>query len=105
MKKFLMNRFHIILNQQKYCPIFLAAWEDMCESVQANEWDWERERERERDWERKWQKMTINKSMFKEKLHISVFPYSLTLSLGQDMTQGHFFKQSLTGLNSEFSFS
>ena len=25
--------------------------------------------------------------------------------LGQDMTQGQFFKQSLTGLNSEFSFS
>ena len=28
-----------------------------------------------------------------------------TLPLGQDMTQGQFFKQSLTGLNSEFSFS
>ena len=25
--------------------------------------------------------------------------------LGQDMTQGQFFKQSLTGLKSEFSFS
>ena len=25
--------------------------------------------------------------------------------LGQDMTQGQFFKQSLTGLNSEFLFS
>ena len=25
--------------------------------------------------------------------------------LGQDMTQGQFFKRSLTGLNSEFSFS
>ena len=28
-----------------------------------------------------------------------------TPPLGQDMTQGQFFKQSLTGLNSEFSFS
>ena len=28
-----------------------------------------------------------------------------TPKLGQDMTQGLFFKQSLTGLNSEFSFS
>ena len=28
-----------------------------------------------------------------------------TPSLGQDMTQGQFFMRSLTGLNSEFSFS
>ena len=28
-----------------------------------------------------------------------------TPPLGQDMTQGQFFKRSLTGLNSEFSFS
>ena len=28
-----------------------------------------------------------------------------TPPLGQDMTQGQFFKWSLTGLNSEFSFS
>ena len=28
----------------------------------------------------------------------------LTPPLGQDMTQGQFFKRSLTGLNSEFSF-
>ena len=27
-----------------------------------------------------------------------------TPPLGQDMTPGQFFKQSLTGLNSEFSF-
>ena len=33
---------------------------------------------------------------------ISYFP---TPPLRQDMTQGQFFKQSLTGLNSEFSFS
>ena len=33
---------------------------------------------------------------------ISYFP---TPPLGQDMTQGQFFKRSLTGLNSEFSFS
>ena len=32
-------------------------------------------------------------------------PYLPTPPLGQDMTQGQFFKRSLTGLNSEFSFS
>ena len=32
-------------------------------------------------------------------------PYLPTPTLGQDMTQGQFFKESLTGLNSEFSFS
>ena len=32
-------------------------------------------------------------------------PYLPTPPLGQDMTQDQFFKQSLTGLNSEFSFS
>ena len=31
-------------------------------------------------------------------------PYLPTPPLGQDMTQGQFFKRSLTGLNSEFSF-
>ena len=31
--------------------------------------------------------------------------YLPTPPLGQDMTQGQFFKQSLTGLNSELSFS
>ena len=31
--------------------------------------------------------------------------YLPTPLLGQDMTQGQIFKQSLTGLNSEFSFS
>ena len=31
--------------------------------------------------------------------------YLPTRPLGQDMTQGQFFKQSLTVLNSEFSFS
>ena len=35
-------------------------------------------------------------------LHIHIYP---TPPLGQDMTQGQFFKRSLTGLNSEFSFS
>ena len=42
------------------------------------------------------------------KLFFSVllfYPYLPTLLLGQDMTQGQFFKRSLTGLNSEFSFS
>ena len=32
-------------------------------------------------------------------------PYLPTPLLGQDMIQGQFFKQSLTGLNSDFSFS
>ena len=32
-------------------------------------------------------------------------PYLPTPPLGQDMTQGQFFKWNLTGLNSEFSFS
>ena len=32
-------------------------------------------------------------------------PIYPTPPLGQDMTQGQFFKQSLAGLNSEFSFS
>ena len=34
--------------------------------------------------------------------HDHIYP---TPPLGQDMTQGQFFKRSLTGLNSEFSFS
>ena len=34
--------------------------------------------------------------------HYHIYP---TPPLGQDMTQGQFFKRSLTGLNSEFSFS
>ena len=33
------------------------------------------------------------------------YPIYPTPPLGQDMTQGQFFKRSLTGLNSEFSFS
>ena len=32
-------------------------------------------------------------------------PIYPTSPLGQDMTQGQFFKRSLAGLNSEFSFS
>ena len=35
----------------------------------------------------------------------SALSYLPTPLLGQNMTQGQFFKQSLTGLNSEFSFS
>ena len=34
-----------------------------------------------------------------------ILPYLPTPPLGQDMTQGQFFKRSLTDLNSEFSFS
>ena len=33
------------------------------------------------------------------------YSYLPTPPLGQDMTQGQFFKRSLTGLNSKFSFS
>ena len=36
-------------------------------------------------------------------LHYHIYPHPTTL--GQDMTQGQFSKRSLTGLNSEFSFS
>ena len=38
-------------------------------------------------------------------LFICLLSYLPTSPLGQDMTQGQFFKRSLTGLNSEFSFS
>ena len=34
-----------------------------------------------------------------------IHSYLPTPPLGQDMTQGQFFKRSLAGLNSEFSFS
>ena len=37
--------------------------------------------------------------------HDYAISYLPTPPLGQDMTQGQFFKRSLTGLNSEFSFS
>ena len=36
---------------------------------------------------------------------VTIISYLPTPPLGQDMTQGQFFKRSLTGLNSEFSFS
>ena len=35
-------------------------------------------------------------------LYIYIYIYIPTPPLGQDMTQGQFFKRSLTGLNSEF---
>ena len=35
-------------------------------------------------------------------LKVPALPYLPTPPLGQDMTQGQFFKWSLTGLNSEF---
>ena len=38
-------------------------------------------------------------------LWITIYHIYPTPPLGQDMTQGQFFKRSLTGLNSEFSFS
>ena len=37
-----------------------------------------------------------------DKKNYHIYP---TPPLGQDVTQGQFFKRSLTGLNSEFSFS
>ena len=37
--------------------------------------------------------------------HINLYSYLPTPPLGQDMTQSQFYKWSLTGLNSEFSFS
>ena len=37
--------------------------------------------------------------------HKTIWSYLLTPPLGQDMTQGQIRKRSLTGLNSEFSFS
>ena len=43
-------------------------------------------------------------------MHTNIYVYKYvyylpTPPLGQDMTLGQFFKRSLTGLNSEFSFS
>ena len=38
------------------------------------------------------------------KIRENSYSYLPTPPLGQDMTQGQFFKQSLMGLNSEFSF-
>ena len=39
-------------------------------------------------------------------MHVCIYHIYPTPPLGQDMTQGQsFFKRSLTGLNSEFSFS
>ena len=41
----------------------------------------------------------------REEKEFVIFPIYPTPPLGQDMTQGQFFKRSLTVLNSEFSFS
>ena len=38
-------------------------------------------------------------------IEYKIYLYLPTPPLGQDMTQGRVFKRSLTGLNSEFSFS
>ena len=38
-------------------------------------------------------------------MHSTSLSYLPTPPLGQDMTQGQLFKRSLTGLNSEFSFT
>ena len=40
-----------------------------------------------------------------KKTNLSNYHIYPTPPLGQDMTQGQFFKRSLTGFNSEFSFS
>ena len=38
-------------------------------------------------------------------IYIYIYIYIYTLPFEQDVTQGQFFKQNITGLNSEFSFS
>ena len=38
-------------------------------------------------------------------IYIYIYTYLPTPPLGQDVTQGQYFKRNLTGLNSEFSFS
>ena len=43
--------------------------------------------------------------IYKTKRYMNIDPIYPTPPLGQDMTQGQFFKRSLTGFNSEFSFS
>ena len=47
----------------------------------------------------------VSTSVAKPNIHDSKLPYLPTPPLRQDMTQGQLFKRSLTGLNSEFSFS
>ena len=48
----------------------------------------------------------FEKKMIIIRLRIQLYGYIYqTPPLGQDMTQGQFFKRSLTDLNSEFSFS
>ena len=49
--------------------------------------------------------MTYAKWVYKSYTFNIYLSYLPTPSLGQDMTQGQFFKRRLTGLNSEFSFS
>ena len=43
--------------------------------------------------------------MREERMGEKIDPIYPTPPLGKDMTQGQFFKRSLAGLNSEFSFS
>ena len=52
--------------------------------------------------ERKDTAMKIQTKGFIEKVQVITDPIYPTPPLGQDMTQGQFFKRSLTGLNSEF---
>ena len=54
--------------------------------------------------------MDVNYYWYHYRLHVTII-FTLVIHiystppLGQDMTQGQFFKRSLAGLNSEFSFS
>ena len=50
--------------------------------------------------------LKVNKSCRRLWIRLSnLDPIYPTPPLGQDMTQGQYFKRSLAGLNSEFSFS
>ena len=53
----------------------------------------------------KTRKDCVRKEIHWNCLFVCTLSYLPTPPIGQDMTQGQFFKRSLTGLNSEFSFS
>ena len=56
-------------------------------------------------WEKKRDIIINEKVLISLEDRAYIISYLPTPPLGQDMTQGQFFKRSLTGLNSEFSFS
>ena len=84
------------LKSAKILILFLETWEDKLSLKLL--WNTISER-----W---WEKLTrSNNNNYNQVLNITIYSYLPTPTLGQDMTQGRFFKRSLTGLNSEFSFS